>query len=90
MTKLSEILQNQEKTLYRRKQMASVLTQALKDAPEEMEILLSAISTTYYSGQINRFWDTLAVLAGAERGFGNDWFFTALELQKQLKGEKDE
>ena len=79
-----------ERSLSRRKNIFNLLDKALTEAPEEMEILLIAISKAYYSGNIFRFWDVLAGLAGAERGYGNDYFFTALEIQKQKKNQRGE
>ena len=88
MASVNEIKNNIDKTLNRRRQMASVLESAFRDAPEEMEELLKAVGSLYTSGKTLRMWDVLAALAGADRGYGNDWYFTALEIQKQIKEEQ--
>lgn len=74
-----------DKTLQRRQRMTETLTRALKESPQEMQILLKTIGDLYQTGNIPRFWDVLAHLAGADRGYGNGWFFTALELERQIK-----
>lgn len=77
------------KTLQRREKMARVIEQSLKEAPKETSEILNTIAKIYYSGSITYFWDFLAALSGNDRGFGNDWFFTACELMKQKKGMRD-
>ena len=59
---------NLSKTLGRRQQMSTNLGNAIQEAPTEMEKLLTVIGEVYYSGNVPRFWDVLAHLAGAERG----------------------
>ena len=78
---------NLERSLNRRRSMTSTITQAIQQSPQEMHTLLETISQLYQTGKIPRFWDVLANLSGADRGFGNDWFFTALELERQLTEE---
>lgn len=65
--------------------MSANVEHALRKSPKEMSELLHTLSKLYYSGKIDRFWDVLANLAGAERGYGNDWFFSALEMQKKIE-----
>ncbi len=77
-------------TLERRRRMADIIEQSLKEAPEETTELLSVIGKAYYSGKISHFWNFLSSLTGNERGYGNDWFFVALETQKQIKETKNE
>ena len=82
-------MDNFEKTIQIRRNMSSILEEALRDAPQEMNQLLNVIGTLYQTGKMNRLWDVLAVLGGYQRGNGNSWFFTALEIQKQVKeGQK--
>jgi hypothetical protein len=79
-----------DKTLQRRRNIAVTLETAIRESPTEMTELLSTIGKIYESGRIPRFWDVLAGLAGADRGYGNDWFFTALELLRQKNEEQSE
>lgn len=74
-----------DKTLQRRRQMTETLNRAFAQSPQEMRKLLQVVGELYQSGDIPRFWDVLAHLAGADRGYGNGWFFTALELERQVK-----
>lgn len=88
MQRPSDIQSNIDRTIERRRRMASTIEQALKEAPQEMNELLQMVGKIYYSGSITRFWDVLAIIAGAERGFGNDWYFTILNLKKEQEEEK--
>ena len=88
MQKISEIFTELDRTLARRQKMAANLERAFKEAPEETSELLEAVSKAYYSGKIPFFWDVLANFTGAERGYGNDWFFTATEIKKEVKGNQ--
>lgn len=74
---------NISQTLERRRQMAATIEQAIKSDPESFDKLISCVMQIYQSGNQPRLWDLLAVLSGNQRGFGNDWLFTALELRKQ-------
>lgn len=82
--------QRSDRTLQRRQQMSMVLEDASKIAPRDMRALLTAIYEAYSSGNIPRFWDVLAALAGSDRGYGNGFFYTALEIQKQAEEAKYE
>lgn len=77
-----------EKTLQRRQRLAQIIEQSIKESPAEASDLLTAVAKAYYSGSFTRFWDFLAALSGSDRGYGNDWFFTACELLKQKTGEE--
>lgn len=74
---------NIQNTLLRRQQMADCIRQAIGSDPESFDQLITVIMQIYQSGKQPRLWDLLAVLSGNQRGFGNDYFFTALELRKQ-------
>lgn len=88
MESINKVLSNMDKTLAKRRQMSDLIEQALKEAPQEMNDLIDVIGRTYYSGNIHRFWDVLAIFAGAERGYGNDWFFSIIELKKEMEDQK--
>lgn len=85
--KVSTILQSFDKSLERRQRMASTLTTAFQESPEDMRELLSVVGKIYQKGTVQRFWDVLAILSGADRGYGNGWFYTALELERQYAKE---
>lgn len=90
MQKLSEVLKDSfsSETLQRRQRMAETVKDAIANDPQAFDDLLAAILFTYQKGTIRRFWDLLAVISGNQRGFGNDWLFTALELRKEAEVAK--
>jgi len=69
--------------------MTSIIEEALHNSPQEMHDLLLFIGKIYQGGNV-RIWDVLAVIAGYSRGNGNSWYFTALELQKQINEDSSE
>lgn len=77
-----------ENTLQRRQKLTQVLEQAIQESPVETSELLSIIAKAYYNGSYTQFWNFLAALAGCDRGYGNDWFFTACELLRQKTGKE--
>lgn len=75
--------QSINRSLERRQRMADTLLTAIEQSPQEMQVLLKTIGDVYQTGQVPRLWDVIAILAGSDRGYGADWYFTALELQRQ-------
>lgn len=88
MQNLLEVLKNSSTgdTLQRRQRMAQTIRDAIASDPHAFDDLLATILYTYQKGTIPHFWDLLAVISGNQRGFGNDWLYTALELRKQTGG----
>lgn len=82
------IVNSFKNTLERRQKLSQVIEQSIHESPAETSALLTAIAKAYYSGSFTRFWDFLAALSGSDRGYGNDWFFTACELLKQKTGKE--
>lgn len=87
MKKLDNIIKGSitSNTLQRRRKMSSVIEQSIKESPEEFDKLLAAINSAYTSGKFTRVWDLIAVISGNDRGFGNDWFYTAIETRRRGK-----
>lgn len=81
------IFRNFDKSLERRKRMAFTIELAIKESPQDVKKLLEVVRDVYQGGRISHIWDLIAVLAGAERGFGNDWYFIALETLTRMDKE---
>ncbi len=75
-------------SLERRKQMNAMFEAVLREAPEEAEKIIKVIGEIYVSRKIPRFWDFIAGLAGADRGYGGTWYYNVLEMIEKNKERK--
>ena len=87
MKNISELLPN-DSTIQRRRRISSTIENAVNEDPLAVAELLQVIGKIYKKGTVSHFWDLVAALSGADRGYGNDWFYTAIEILERKQNEK--